>query len=191
METSPTTGDVLQIMKRILVIGASGSGKSTLARRLSELLGLPYFPTDPFYWEADWKLASDEHVMRQLVNVVEHETWILDGNFEDRRELVWGRADCIIWLDYSLPTVISRVVLRNLRWLVTRQRVWSGNVMSLSRAISGICHAANSYATKKARYPGYLAAFPAITVHHFQTSRETEAWLAGLLATNTSYNQPE
>ena len=179
------------MMKRILVIGTSGSGKSTLARRLSELLKLPYFPSDPFYWEADWKIASDEQVLQRLVEVIARETWILDGNFEDRRELVWGRADCIIWLDYSLPTVLSRVVLRNLRWFVTQQRIWSGNRMTLARALSGIRHAARSYAGKKARYPVFLADFPDTPVHRLQTNRATEAWLAQLRAANTSYNQPE
>ena len=52
-------------MKRVLVIGCSGAGKSTLANQHSRQEGLPYFPTDPFYWEADWKATPIEMVVRR------------------------------------------------------------------------------------------------------------------------------
>ena len=75
-------------MKRILVIGNSGSGKSTLAKRLSECLKLPFFPSDHFYWELNWKIASSEKVRQQVRDVINQEVWILDGNFDDEYELV-------------------------------------------------------------------------------------------------------
>jgi len=167
-------------MKRILVIGTSGAGKSTLARRLSERLGLPFFASDQFYWEPGWKTASSEKVRRQVADAVDREAWVLDGNFDDERELVWKRADCIIWLDYSWLTICTRVASRNFCWLLARQPVWSGNRMTLQRAMSGIRHAVKSYSLKRQNYPLWLAELSGIAIHRFHTSAEAEAWLQSL-----------
>jgi adenylate kinase family enzyme len=72
-------------MKRVLIIGTSGCGKSTLARRLADRLSLPYFRSDPFYWEDNWKPASSKRVQQQLLKVVEQQAWVLDGNFDDHK----------------------------------------------------------------------------------------------------------
>jgi len=167
-------------MKRILIIGTSGSGKSSLAERLSEHLKLPFFASDHFYWEFGWKNASPEKVRQQVGNVVSQEAWVLDGNFDDERDLVWKQADCIIWLDYSLMTIFRRIASRNFRWAITRQPTWSGNRMTLQRAISGIRHAIKSNSLKKQNYPSWLAELSGVTLYRFHTSHEAEAWLQGL-----------
>jgi adenylate kinase family enzyme len=167
-------------MKRILVIGTSGTGKSTLAQRLSNILRLPFFATDHFYWESGWKTTTDDKVLQQVKDVIHREAWILDGNFDNERELVWKQADCIIWLDYSLPTICRRIVFRNFLWAMTRQSIWSGNRMTLRRAISGIRHAVKSYSLKRKNYPQWLAELSGIETHRFHTSRETDTWLQSL-----------
>lgn len=164
-------------MKRILVIGNSGVGKSTLAKRLAECLNIPFFPSDPFYWEPGWKLAPAKKVFQQVSEVTARDAWILDGNFDEYHELVWSRADCIIWLDYSIPIILTQVVLRNFKWLVMREPTWSGNTMTLQRAVSGVRHAVKSYSLKRRKYPVWLAGLPGIPQYHFRTRRETEAWL--------------
>ncbi len=167
-------------MKRILVIGTSGAGKSTLAQRLADRLGLPFFASDGFYWEPSWKIASPEHVHQQVMQVVGREAWVLDGNFDDQRELVWQRAEGIVWLDYSLLTIFTRVATRNLRWMLTRQLVWSGNRMSLSRAASGVRHAVKSHARKRQDYPHWLAEVAGIAIWRFRSSAEAEAWFQNI-----------
>jgi hypothetical protein len=167
-------------MQRILIIGASGSGKSTLARRISDRLGLPYFASDPFYWEAGWRPTAQERVLEQLRGVLKHESWVLDGNFDDQRALLWTRAECIVWLDYPLPIVLSRVIIRNLGWAISGEVIWAGNRMSLQRAVSGIRHSLRSVPGKRAVYPGYIAALKGVDVYHFRAARQTEAWLASL-----------
>jgi GTPase SAR1 family protein len=168
-------------MQRILIIGVSGSGKSTLAQRVSERLGLPYFATDPFYWEPNWRPASPERVRQQLRNVLAHDAWVLDGNFDDERTLVWSRADCIVWLDYSLPTLLRRVIARDIGWFLSGQEIWSGNKMTFQRAISGIRHTIRSYPLKRVNYPKYIAELSAVEVHRFRASRQAESWLANPL----------
>ena len=167
-------------MKRILVIGTSGAGKSTLARRVAESLELPFIASDHFYWESGWKAASAKRVHQQLTEVVHREAWVLDGNFDNERELVWRRADCIIWLDYSWLTICSRVVFRNFLWVLTRQPTWSGNRMTPQRALSGLRHAVKSYRIKRRNYPQWLAELSGVPSYRFCTSREAEAWLQSL-----------
>ncbi len=167
-------------MQRILIIGASGSGKSTLAQRVSARLGIPYFATDPFYWDTDWKPVPMEQVREKLNSVLAQNAWVLDGNFDDERNLLWNSADCIVWLDYPLPLVLTRVIIRNLGWVIRREVTWSGNRMSFKRAVSGIRHSVRSVRGKRAVYPGYIAALQGGNVHQFHTNRQTEAWLASL-----------
>lgn len=167
-------------MKRVLVIGNSGSGKSTLAERLSECLDLPFFASDHFYWEDDWKTASTQKVRQRVREVISQDVWILDGNFDAEREFVWQKADCIIWLDYSMTTIIRQIVARNFRWVITRQETWSGNRMTLQRAILGIRHAIKSYSRKKQNYPRWLAALSGVMLYRFHTRQETDVWLQSL-----------
>ena len=167
-------------MNRILVIATSGAGKSTLAQRVSISLRLPFIASDHFYWEPGWIVASSQILLHQLSEVVPREAWVLDGNFDDQREFVWSRADCIIWLDYCLLTICSRIVLRNLLWVITQQPTWSGNRMTLQRALSGLRHAVKSYRIKRRNYPRWLAESSGVASYRFTTSREAEAWLQSL-----------
>lgn len=167
-------------MKRILIIGTSGSGKSTLAKRLSNCLQVPFFASDPFYWEPGWKITPSEKVRQQVMDVIKHEAWVLDGNFDEEREFVWKQADCIVWLDYSLATICRRILFRNFLWLIENQPIWSENRMTLQRAISGIRHSVKSYPLKRRNYPKWLAELSGTETHRFRTSHETEIWLQSL-----------
>jgi adenylate kinase family enzyme len=167
-------------MNRVLIIGTSGCGKSTLAKRVSERLQLPFFPSDGFYWEPGWKIATQDKVHKMVWNIACQDTWVLDGNFDEIHDLVWRRADCIIWLDYSLMTIFVQIATRNFRWALTRQKIWSGNMMTLQRAISGIQHMVNSYSQKKKKYPFWLSEIPNIVFHRFRTRDETEMWIQNI-----------
>jgi energy-coupling factor transporter ATP-binding protein EcfA2 len=167
-------------MKRILVIGNSGAGKSTLAKRLSDCLHLPFFPSDHFYWEPGWKTATADKVFQQVSGVIARESWILDGNFDEYHRLVWRQADCILWLDYSLPVILKQVTIRNFKWLLTREPTWSNNPMTFRRTVSGVRHAIKSYPMKKKIYPCWLAELSGIDQHRFRTKQETETWLQDL-----------
>ena len=165
-------------MKRVLVVGVSGSGKSTLAEWLAKRTGLPYVATDPFYWEADWQVASNEHVRQRVEAATSAEAWILDGNFDGERAVVWHKADTLIWLDYPLALTLARVTLRNIRLLLSQEPTWSGNRMTVAKVWSGIQHTVRSYHLKRQKYPGYIAEFPHLRVLHFRSPKELACWLS-------------
>lgn len=165
---------------RYLVIGASGSGKTTLARVIATRLGLPYTPTDPFYWEPGWKAASPTRVGKFLEAALAQPAWVLDGNFDDRREQVWTRADCIVWLDLPWVITVGRVLARNVNWALTGETIWSGNRMTWRRAWSGVRHAARSVRLKRRVYPGYLAALQGPIIVHLTRRGDVAAWVRTL-----------
>ena len=43
------------------------------------------------------------------------------------RDLVWDRADTVVWLDLPRSLIMRRVVVRTVRRVLTRERLWNGN----------------------------------------------------------------
>ncbi len=89
-------------MQRISIIGTSGSGKTTLAREISQRLAISYVELDKLHWEPNW-VEVPNHVMRERVSqAVSGNTWVVDGNLNSQeRDIVWGKADTVVWLDYD------------------------------------------------------------------------------------------
>ncbi|MHA6765235.1 P-loop NTPase family protein [Streptacidiphilus sp. PAMC 29251] len=114
-------------MKRILVAGITGAGKSTMARSLGAQLGLPYHEMDSLYFTGpDW--AVNGEFVAQVTEIAAAPTWIFDSfGYPDVRDLLWERADTVVWLDYPRRVVMPRVLRRSLRRTVLRERVFGGN----------------------------------------------------------------
>ena len=167
-------------MQRIVVIGSSGSGKSTCAEEIAARLGLPYILTDPLYWGENWRRVPLAEVHRQIDAVTTRPQWVLDGNFDDARELVWARADTLVWLDYSRAVVWSRLVQRNLGWFLSGEPTWSSNRMTLKIALSGVRHGLRGYKVKRRDYSALLPLYKSARVLCFRRPRDTATWLAQL-----------
>jgi adenylate kinase family enzyme len=120
-------------MRRIAVVGTPGCGKSTLARALARQTGLPHIELDTIKFRADWTAISDD-LFRELIAVtVRDDRWIIDGNYEAVRDIVWVRAQVVVWLDYSLAVVLQRLCCRTIRRLLTAERFMNGNRESFWR----------------------------------------------------------
>src|SRR3989304_3271536 len=99
-----------QVGQRIAVVGTTGAGKTTLADQLAQRLGYPHVELDALHWGPNWTPAPDDVLRERLAGALSPDAWIVDGNYGKVRDIVWGRADTLVWLDYSLP-----VILRQLR----------------------------------------------------------------------------
>ncbi len=53
--------------------------------------------------------------------------WVVDGNYSVVHDIVWRRADTVVWLDLPYARVMARTVGRTLRRVVTREELWNGN----------------------------------------------------------------
>jgi adenylate kinase family enzyme len=114
-------------VERILVVGVTGAGKSTLAQALSGRLGLPYHEMDTLYFNGPgWAVNSD--FSEDVSRLAAEPRWIIDSlGYPEVRDLLWDRADTVIWLDYPRRVVMPRVLRRSFRRTVTREVLFGGN----------------------------------------------------------------
>jgi adenylate kinase family enzyme len=122
-------------MRNVLVVGICGTGKTTLARRLADRLSVRHIEIDALRHGPGWSVRTT------LADDVERLTttpgWVADSDaYVETADLLWARADAVIWLDLPQRVVLARVVVRTTRRLLTRQRLWSGNRESVRGLLS-------------------------------------------------------
>jgi adenylate kinase family enzyme len=172
-------------LQRVAVIGLAGSGKSTLAANLAQIIGGVHIELDQLHWEANWTPAPADVFRARVTEVVAGDCWVACGNYSIVRDLVWTRADHIVWLDYGLPRIQARVLHRTLRRLWSSEQVCNGNRESF-RSLFGhnslLAYNRDAIIRHRDLYPNLLAFHAtARTVHH-RSPKETETWLAGMTA---------
>ncbi|TAJ84254.1 hypothetical protein [Reyranella sp.] len=115
-------------MRRVAVFGTTGSGKSWLAERVASQAGLRVIELDALYWGRNWQPAPLELFRHRVERETVGDGWIVVGNYAQVRDLVWRPADTLIWLDLSLPLVMSRLVRRTVKRVATGEDLWgTGN----------------------------------------------------------------
>ena len=168
-------------MRRVNVVGTRSSGKSTLAIALAERLSVPYIELDALHWEPNSAEAPSEVMRERVRSAIGGETWVVDGNYSAVRDLVWARADTVVWLDLPLPTILARYATRTVRRLTTRQELWSGNRERLGFLFgrdSLLWWILGTNRRRRREYPALLAARPQITAIRLRSAREARDWLA-------------
>jgi hypothetical protein len=119
-------------MRRVVVLGNTGSGKSTFAAALATRLGVPYVESDDLFWLPGWQEVDNDEFRRRLDVASSGDGWVIAGNYLSRAtDITWPRADTIIWLDLSLPLVLSRSVRRTVKRSITKEVVCNGNTEKL------------------------------------------------------------
>ena len=117
-----TTGD-----KRIIVIGTTGSGKTMLAQTIAQRFAITHVELDALYWGPEWTPYPEDEFRASVERSTRGKNWVIDGNHGDIRDIVWPRANTLIWLDYSLPVIFWNLSKRTTRRLIFRQELWQGN----------------------------------------------------------------
>src|SRR5687768_1581665 len=112
---------------RINVTGTTGSGKTTMARNLALKLGVPHVELDALHWDPNWTEASNEVFRERTSTALSCDEWVVDGNYSAVRDIVWSRANLIVWLDYSLPVILAQLWRRSMRRLLSQEELWNGN----------------------------------------------------------------
>ncbi len=116
-----------RVGQRIVVIGTTCAGKTTLAQALGEKLHLPHIELDALYWGPGWTPAPTETFRSAVAEALSGDAWTTDGNYSKAQDIIWGRADTLIWLDYAFPVILWRLITRTTRRVVTRETLWNDN----------------------------------------------------------------
>ncbi len=99
-------------MKKILVIGCPGGGKSTFSRKLHVCTGLPLCHLDLLYWNEDKTTVEKEAFLQRLRQVLNGETWIIDGNYASTLPLRLEFCDTVMFLDYPAELCLQGIAER-------------------------------------------------------------------------------
>lgn len=99
-------------IKRIMIFGRPGSGKTTFALKLSHCLNLPLHHLDKYSWQADWVERPFNEFMMMQEDLVEQDSWIIDGNHPWTFETRYRRADIAIYFDYPRYLCLLRLLKR-------------------------------------------------------------------------------
>jgi adenylate kinase family enzyme len=121
-------------MQRIIVTGCTGSGKTTLARQLAQRLRIPAIDLDDLHWGPNWTPVPLAEFRAKTDQASAQPAWAISGNYRIVRDLLWPRADTLIWLDYALPLVFYRLMKRTISRIITGELACNGNRESLSAA---------------------------------------------------------
>lgn len=113
--------------KRVVVVGVTSSGKSTLAERLSKRFSMEYIELDALHWEPNWQGAPLDVFRARVGKAIQAERWVAAGNYHVVRDLIWPKAEAIIWLDYSLWKVFGQMTRRSLKRWWTHELLWGTN----------------------------------------------------------------
>ena len=170
---------------RIAIIGSTGSGKSTLASRLAAKLRIPHTELDNLHWLPGWRERSNQE-FRELVDVAtQRHAWVIDGGYSVVRDLVWGRADVIVWLNYSFATTAWQLVRRTIQRNTRRVPCCNGNYESVTRSLghdSILLWLLKTYAKNRREFPHALTHYPQARQVVLHSPVSTARWLeaAGL-----------
>ena len=117
--------------------------------------------------------------------------WVVDGNYSTVRDIVWDRADTVVWVDLPFATVMARTVARTVRRVVTREELWNGNkepwsnLYSFNPEKSIIAWAATRHRVYRQRYgeAEHDPRWARLRFVRLRSRREADAFLAGVTST--------
>lgn len=87
--------------KRLAIFGLPGSGKSTFANKLGKMLNIPTHHLDRHYFIAKWKMRPRHEFLAVQKEMIQEDSWIIEGNSIATLEMRFARADTVIY--FHLP----------------------------------------------------------------------------------------
>ena len=121
-------------LERVVIIGSSCSGKTTMAKHVAAILQVPHIELDALHWLPEWQERPDSEFRELVSSAVARERWVVDGNYNVVRDVVWQRATTLVWLNHSFPVVFWRAVSGTVIRSIGRRILFSGNKESIRQA---------------------------------------------------------
>ncbi len=170
---------------RVNVIGTTGAGKTVFAARLAEALGAEHVELDALHWEPGWTAADREAFRSRVAASLTGEAWVACGTYRAVRDIMWGRADTVVYLDYPLPLMFWRLLRRTGRRVASREAVWGHSRETVRKVFARDSIFVWQFKTFRAKRRQWAAALADpqwrhLTFLRFTRPQEAEAWLAAL-----------
>lgn len=173
---------------RLVVIGTTSSGKSTLAEKIAKRFDLRFIELDALHWEPNWQEAPLDVFRERVTKATQAERWIVAGNYSVVRDLVWAKAEAVIWLDYPFFLVLGQLTRRTFTRWWTQELLWGKNIepfwvhFKLWSKDSLFHWLFKTYWRRKRETPQLLSLpeYRRLTLIHFKHPREVDEWLEGL-----------
>jgi hypothetical protein len=144
---------------------------------------------DALYFGPDFSTVPLSVLQERTSAAVAGDHWVTDGNKRAVRDLVWPRADTVIWLDY--PFVVSL-------WRLGKRAIWRTSVLKAQAAqaaerggkgrlprqfllaAGGVLTALRSHKGQRHEYPRMFAEQENqhLAVVRLRSPRATRRWLA-------------
>jgi hypothetical protein len=157
-----------------------------VAGGIGRALGIPVLEMDEVHWGPDWRPRRRERIRAEVSRFVAGPDWVVDGNYRSvSQDLVWGRADTVVWLDLPFRVVAGRLLRRTAGRILRREVLWSGNRERLGAALgrdSILLYLARTFRPLRRRHAADAASgeWPGIEWIRLRSAREVEAWLDSL-----------
>ena len=121
----------------------------------------------------------------RVATVVTGEVWVVDGGYSDVRDLIWSRADTVVWLDYSLAVTLSRLLRRIVARIRDGAELWpgTGNRETIRNQLLTrdplVWFAIRTHRGRRRRISEMLARpeYAHLQVHRFMRPADAEQWL--------------
>jgi adenylate kinase family enzyme len=168
--------------KRTIIFGSTGVGKSTMVRRIAEEFSLPVIDIDSLRRDAGKSATPEETFSNLVTESVKGNAWIIDGSYNSVQDIIWPRAEAIVWLDFSFWVFLSRLVKRSLYRIFIRkksERPVKGRYQPASERASNYLRAIFTGSQRRKRYFATLYNFKNAHLHIIRLSSPEEAtiWL--------------
>lgn len=174
-------------MQRISVIGSSaGAGKTSFAKRMAAQLGFRFIELDALHWGPGWTALDADAFRTRVERELDSDDWVTDGNYGKLGELIYERADTVVWLDVPLRVALSRILFRTLRRIRSGEELWSGDRETIRNAFfardSLLLYAIRTYGRRRRRWEAKFApgGYPHLTIHRFRSNADADRWLGAL-----------
>jgi adenylate kinase family enzyme len=159
----------------------SGAGKTTAARRVADLLDVPFHEMDTLAIGPGWSTPPD--LIQRVDAITATTAWVFDSwGYEPVRDAMWAAADTVVWLDFSYPLVMRRILRRSFGRTVRRERLFGGNRETALGWFSRdhpAWHAATTFRSRRAYLADRTGAPESrhLVVVRLAKPRDLESWL--------------